>query len=520
MSKPHAIALLGEVAQLVRGVTYAKQDSSSEPASGLVPLLRATNIDRELNFTALVYVPESCVNADQYLFVGDSVIAASSGSLSVVGKSAILRREWNGTFGAFCYALRPKQTHIDPFYLGYFLQTSEYRSQVSRLAAGVNINNLRRQHLEQLDVPLVSKSEQHRIVEAIDSYFTRLHDAVASLERVQRNLKRYRASVLKAAVEGRLVPTEAESARAEGRDYEPASVLLERILAERRRRWEESESAKMKAQGKVPRGDGWKAKYEEPMAPDITDLPELPDGWCWSSVDQLAHLVRNGYSKKPQATGDVRILRISAVRPMKVDFADSKWLPESPNDYSYDLVQSGDLLFTRYNGTPALVGVAGLVKFVDRPTVHPDKLIKVRFIENDLDLRYLELATNAGQSRRHVESRMRTTAGQAGISGRDIKQIPIPLPPNGEQARISEVAELHLSVADEAASALSGSILRCTRLRQSILKWAFEGRLVDQDPTDEPASKLLERINAARASELVRSPNQRPRRKTRKGKAT
>ena len=83
-----------------------------------------------------------------------------------------------------------------------------------------------------------------------------------------RNLKRYRASVLKAAVEGRLVPTEAELARAEGRDYEPASVLLERILAERRRRWEEAELAKMKAKGKTPKGDRWRAKYKEPIPPD------------------------------------------------------------------------------------------------------------------------------------------------------------------------------------------------------------------------------------------------------------
>ena len=87
---------------------------------------------------------------------------------------------------------------------------------------------------------------------------------MATLERVQRNLKRYRASVLKAAVEGRLVPTEAELARSEGRDYEPAPVLLERILAERRRRWEDAELAKMTAKGKAPRDDKWKETYRVP----------------------------------------------------------------------------------------------------------------------------------------------------------------------------------------------------------------------------------------------------------------
>lgn len=204
---------------------------------------------------------------------------------------------------------------------------------------------------------------------------------------------------------------------------------------------------------------------------------------------------------------------------MKVDFADSKWLPGTPDEYSDDLVHPGDLLFTRYNGSPSLVGVAGLAKSVDRPTVHPDKLIRVRFVDSVLDFCYLELATNAGQSRRHVEGRTRTTARQAGISGRDVKQMPVPLPPSSEQARISEQAELHLSIADEASSAFGESILRCARLRQSILKWAFEGRLVDQDPSDEPASKLLERTNAERAAGSVGSPNLHRRRKTSKGKS-
>ena len=124
----------------------------------------------------------------------------------------------------------------------------------------------------------------------------KLDAAVAALERVRANLKRYRASVLKAAVEGRLVPTEAELARKEGRDFEPASVLLDRILAERRRRWEESELARMKAAGKPPKDDRWKSKYKEPVTPDSSTLPHLPDGWCWATVEQLGE-VSGGLTK-------------------------------------------------------------------------------------------------------------------------------------------------------------------------------------------------------------------------------
>ena len=112
--------------------------------------------------------------------------------------------------------------------------------------------------------PFPPLREQHRIVAEIEAQFTRLDASVAALRRARANLKRYRASVLKAACEGWLVPTEAELAHSEGRDYEPAGVLLERILAERRARWESREKRR--------------GKYEEPSAPDASGLPELPEG--------------------------------------------------------------------------------------------------------------------------------------------------------------------------------------------------------------------------------------------------
>lgn len=168
-------------------------------------------------------------------------------------------------------------SHVLPGYLG----------SVNTKTSAITVKHLSSKTVAEIPLPLPPRSEQSRLVEAIESYLTRLDDAMATLERVQHNLKRCRASVLKAAVEGRLVPTEAVLARAEGREYEPASLLLERILADRRRRWEEAELAKLKAKGKVPKNDTWKAKYVEPVGPDTSDLPELPEGWCWSSIDQL-----------------------------------------------------------------------------------------------------------------------------------------------------------------------------------------------------------------------------------------
>ena len=173
--------------------------------------------------------------------------------------------------------------------------------EFARAARGVGIHHLGAKTLADWEVHLPPPEEQRRIAETVDAYFTRIDHVTATLERVRRNLKRYLASILKAAVEGRLVPTEAELARAESRDYEPASVLLKRILAERHRRWEEAELARMKAAGSIPTNDGWKVEYREPIEPSTAVLPSLPEGWCWSTVDQLALDVRYGSSTKSQS---------------------------------------------------------------------------------------------------------------------------------------------------------------------------------------------------------------------------
>ena len=379
----------------------------------------------------------------------------------------------------------PEHPYLYNPYLQYFLNQWEFVSYVTRL----NTGDRPRVEFSQFAVhpiPLPPLPEQRRIVAEIEKQFTRLDASVAALRRTQANLKRYRASVLRAACSGELVPTEAELARAEGREYEPADVLLKRILTERRTRWESQEKRR--------------GKYKEPAAPDTSDLPPLPEGWAWATFEQLITTLRNGYSKKPEGADGLPILRISAVRPMSVDMQDIRWV-NSTEDLSAFLVDTGDLLFTRYNGNPSLVGVCGVVPSLNRKTLHPDKLIRAVLLQNGVVPEFVQIVANAGHSRAFLSRRVRTTAGQAGVSGTDVKQMPVPLPPLPEQRRIVAEAERRLSVIQQAETAVVVSLQRAERLRQSILKRAFSGQLVPQDPDDEPASVLLERIRAQREAE-------------------
>lgn len=159
---------VGEIATQVRGVSYGKTDVQNHPASGCLPVLRANNItDDGLLFEELVFVKVSRIRDSQLLRAGDIVIAASSGSLSVVGKAAQVGRDLDAAFGAFCKVVRPGPK-VHPAYLGHFFRTPAYRSKISSLAAGANINNLRSEHIDDLPIPLPPLPEQRRIAAILD----------------------------------------------------------------------------------------------------------------------------------------------------------------------------------------------------------------------------------------------------------------------------------------------------------------------------------------------------------------
>lgn len=363
-------------------------------------------------------------------------------------------------------------------------------------------NTISQSTLERLQVPLAPLNEQRRIVEKIEELFSDLDAGVAALRRAKANLKRYRASVLKAAVDGSLTA----EWRRQHPAVEPAQKLLARILKERRRRWEESQLAKFAAADREP-PKNWKLKYVEPAPPDTTNLPTLPEGWCWARLDQLLVYLRNGYFQSPsRAETGTPILRINAVRPLSVDLTEVRFLDDIKGTVDGYFVENGDLLFTRYNGSVDLLGVAGMVRGCTENVLHPDKLIRVQLAIADPFPSFVEIAANIGVSRKHMVARARTTAGQTGISGTDVREMPISLPPLDEQAKIvTDVAE-KLSQIEAANKAIDHSLQRAARLRQSILKQAFEGKLVAQDPADEPASVLLGRRQSASGNNSQRKP--------------
>ena len=397
---------------------------------------------------------------------------------------------------------------VVPKFIQYRLNSSDFVSYASRLDEG-DRPRVDYDQIGAFGLDLPSSGEQLRIVEAIESYFTRLDDAVATLERVQRNLKRYRASVLKAAVEGRLVPTEAELARAEGREYEPASDLLERILDERRRRWKEAELAKMKAKGKTPKNDSWKEKYKEPLTPNTADLHELPEGWCWATWSQIGSS-QNGraFPSKQYCEQGVRLLRPGNLHVSgRVEWNSTNTRsmpPQWEGDYP-GYVVGPDELVMNLTAQSLKDQFLGRICLTDR-TEHcllnqriarlTPILVRPQFIlwwfKTPLFRRFVD-GLNTGSLIQHMFTSQ-------------LAAFQIPLPPLGEQDRLVAEVERQFAIADTVDEDLERNAVRAMRLRHSVLRWGFEGKLVNQDANDEPATALLERIKMERAAASEKKP--------------
>ena len=476
-------ATIGATAEIVRGVSFPKDARKLEPQSGHVACLRTANVQREVEWGDLWFVPEEYVKAESRYVQPLDILISVSNSVELVGKVAqVTSLPQKSTLGAFISLLRPS-SELDAKFYYYQMSSPEVQSEIRYSASTTtNISNISSSKLSEIALTIPPLGEQRRIVVEIETQFTRLDVSVAALRRGQANLKRYRASVLKDACEGRLVPTEAELARSEGRDYEPAAVLLERILAERRARWESQEKRR--------------GKYKEPSVPDTSALPELPEGWVWASLDQLAAI---GTGSTPLTSnvefyqgGSIPWVTSSALNDPVVPYSNNYVTQKAVEECRLILYPNNALLIAMY-GEGKTRGKCSELSF---PSTINQAIAAVIMEDTAADCRPYTKVFLQGN---YEATRSLSSGGvQPNLNLGLIRGLAIPLPSLAEQRHIVAEVERRLSVVQQAEATVEASLVRAERLRQSILKQAFSGRLVPQVPDDEPASALLERIRAER----------------------
>lgn len=440
---------------------FGSRLKASEYVDAGVPIVRLQNIDRNqfvdknIKFVTKAKAKEIA----RHHFVSGDILISKLGD--PLGEACIAPEQFPyGILVADVVRVRPNKKKVDTSFLAYALNSAPVVQQFKAETKGTTRPRVNLKKIRDLQVPIVeSIPQQRQIVAEIEKQFTRLDAGVAALRRVQANLKRYRAAVLKAACEGRLVPTEAELAKAEGRTYETGEQLLARILADRRKNWH---------------GRG---KYKEPAAPDTTNLPPLPEGWTWASAEQLCEFITKGTTpaseKMLSGQGDVPFIKVYNLTFTGALNLEYKPVFVSRSTHEMELkrseVRAGDVLINIVG--PPLGQVSVVPPTVKEANIN-QAIARFRVVEPRCRA-HIALCLMTADIMAWAVRRAKTTAGQTNLTLELCRGLPIPLPPLEEQlCNVAEV-ERRLSIVEELETTVAASLQRADRLRQSILQIAF-----------------------------------------------
>jgi type I restriction enzyme S subunit len=443
------IALLGDVCRTTSGGAPSRK--RADYFNGAIPWVKSGELTDGLVSEVSEFISEEALaGSSAKLFPVGTLLIALYGA--TVGKLGLLTRE-AATNQAVCAIFPPQK--LDTKFLFWYLR--HQRSYLVAQAVGGAQPNISQTILRDLELPIPPLDEQREIVAEIEKQFSRLDEAVANLQRVKANLKRYKASVLKAAVEGLLVETEASIAHREGRTFESGEQLLQRIQEERRAKWT------------------LKKKYVEPDVPRRALLASVPEGWTEATVEQLSHLVEYGSSSKTsEDTTGVPVLLMGNIYEGELRFDELKYLPHDHDEFPKLLLDDGDLLFNRTN-SPELVGKVAVYRTKAVRHSFASYLIRVRLLPGALP-EFLSAYLNSTFGRQWIKSVVTQQVGQANVNGTKLQALVAPLPPLAEQVRIVAEIDRRLSIVREVEAEVDANLQRAQALRQAVLLSNFTSR--------------------------------------------
>lgn len=473
---------LGEITEHQKG--KIPKDFSDKPKKGFLPYIDIRAFEKG--------------NVRRYATT-DSTTLVSDDDILVVWDGARFGLAGFGQEGVLGSTLmRLNSDSLDPKFLYYFI-VSNY-SLINSKPRGTGTPHVEPDVFWPLSIPIPPYPEQKRIADKIDELFSDLDAGEANLRKAKALIEKYRQSVLKAAVTGELT----RDWRKNHPPQQTGKELLDEILKARRKAFEKS--------GK---------KYKAPVEPTITDtLPRLPNGWIWTTIGSLGN-VSGGLTKNAKRNEfplKWPYLRVANVYENELRLEDIRDIGIKETEVDRVRLEHGDLLIVEGNGSIDQLGRVALWDESIKNCAHQNHLIKVRF--HDLTLaKYVLVWLISREGKNYIKKVASSTSGLHTLSISKVRNLPIPLPTEKELELIFDEFESAETQVDAMKALIHQQLNKSRILRQSILKDAFSGKLVPQDPQDEDASILLERIKQERIQQKKIAPKRQNHRRKVKQKA-
>lgn len=455
---------------IVGGGTPSKANPSYW--KGSIPWLSIKDMRTRRPADAIDHISEEAVQySSTNIIPADTVIIATR-----VGLGKVVRVPYDSAINQDLKALIAGP-ELDKSYLEYWM--TSIADYLESIGSGTTVKGIRLEQLRSIPFPLAPLNEQKLIVAEIEKQFSRLDEAVANLKRVKANLKRYKAAVLKAAVEGKLT----EEWRKAHPEVEPANELLKRILAERRKKWEEAELVKITAKGTKPKDDKWKRNYGEPTVPLSDKLPSLPEGWVFAGIEQLLQPQRDAMKTGPfgsllkkheHKTEGVPVLGIENIEAMRFVLGSKIHITkQKAKDLAGYTALPGDVLISR-SGT---VGEVCVVPENIGEARMSTNLLKLTLAAKGMLPDFFTFLFNGSPFVLNQVSELCKGSTRIFLNQDILKRLVFVLPPFQEQIMIVQEVTQRFSLIDGIAKEIERNVMRAERLRQSVLHTAFNGKL-------------------------------------------
>jgi type I restriction enzyme S subunit len=471
---PWPVVSLGElIASIEAGASFRCRETPPEADEVGVAKVSAVSWGRYDENESKTCLDASRIETKLLIQKGDFLISRAN-TVQLVGACVIAERVTKQVMlSDKTLRIQFKDPSLKPWVLHY-LRSREGRNQVEALCTGnqESMRNISQKSIRQIQLPLAPAEERDRVIAYLYQQLSRLQASIEIFGTIQAKLKQARASILKAAVEGRLVETEAEIARREKTDYESGGLLLERILYLRENSFR---IARQSLNNKI--------KYPRAFTPSQAKTNVLPEGWAIATIDQLTNyfngsFIVQGWSPKCLSreaySSEWCVMKTTAIQPLRFDSGSNKALPQGLDPRPDLELTSGDLLITRA-GPRSRVGICCLIEKTRSKVMLCDKAYRIRPSRLCLG-KYLEIALNS-QSASHSIEQIKTGINDSGvnITQSGFLNLLIPLPPLSEQNRIVDEVDRRFSVLVQVEATVQTSLARCGLLRQAILKRAFGG---------------------------------------------